>query len=304
MLLGRLNSFGRLGVLSYPLIVTLLAVGAAGTPLIGQVNGSPTSGGTGRSTETSEPIPAWVPLAHPRAVQSFIGGYHNTGAPVESRLVAMGLGDGIYFASGDWGRWRYRLGLSAAVRGLFDAGVSSFDFLAADFIVGVPFYLQHGKWMARLRLYHQSSHAGDDLLGREDGRVSAEAYDFESAEIFVGRELGHVYGYAGLESRWRRTPGGQPSVLPHTGIEYRPTRRAEGLSPAVGAHLTWTGDGRDPTLNLRGGVLWTRTQTAGPARRPTGLFIELRTGPAVAGRFLGRKRTSLGVAVQVGTRGG
>ncbi len=49
----------------------------------------------------------------------------------------------------------------------FDLSAPSSDLINTDYVVGVPLSWRSGGWSTRVRLYHQSSHLGDEfLLGR------------------------------------------------------------------------------------------------------------------------------------------
>ncbi len=58
----------------------------------------------------------------------------------------------------------WQVGISGAVFALFNMDSSSSDLLNADYYVGIPISYRSGVWSARLRLFHQSSHLGDEFL--------------------------------------------------------------------------------------------------------------------------------------------
>ncbi|NNM35194.1 MAG: DUF1207 domain-containing protein, partial [Gemmatimonadetes bacterium] len=137
-------------------------------------------------------------IAHARRVRSFIGVYQEEQAPVSTQLVRMGLGDGLFLTAGRTGGVRYHIELAAAVQAEFDLAVSSFDFLVADFIVGIPIRLARGRWSGRVAIYHQSSHLGDDILSRDDVTPGVDgAVDFEAVEAFFGYRFGLLRPYLG-----------------------------------------------------------------------------------------------------------
>lgn len=74
------------------------------------------------------------------------------------------------------------IGIHAGVFALFDLGSSSFDLLNADYLVGLPVAYRYGKFSAFLRVFHQSSHLGDEYLLRHSipkrVNLSYEALDF------------------------------------------------------------------------------------------------------------------------------
>jgi uncharacterized protein DUF1207/BON domain-containing protein len=58
----------------------------------------------------------------------------------------------------------WQLGASGAVFSIFNLDSSSSDLLNADYSIGFPVSYRSGAWSARVRLYHQSSHLGDEFL--------------------------------------------------------------------------------------------------------------------------------------------
>ena len=58
----------------------------------------------------------------------------------------------------------WQLSISGAVFAQFNLDASSMDLINADYIIGFPLSYRNGSWSARARLFHQSSHLGDDFL--------------------------------------------------------------------------------------------------------------------------------------------
>jgi Protein of unknown function (DUF1207)/BON domain len=58
----------------------------------------------------------------------------------------------------------WQVGISGAVFAIFNLDTGSKDLLNADYIVGFPISYRSGEWSARLRIFHQSSHVGDEFL--------------------------------------------------------------------------------------------------------------------------------------------
>lgn len=72
------------------------------------------------------------------------------------------------------------LGIQAGVFSIFDLDAPSDDLINSDFRVGIPLTLRYSHFSAQLRIYHQSSHLGDEFLLRnspERINLSYEAVD-------------------------------------------------------------------------------------------------------------------------------
>lgn len=115
--------------------------------------------------------------------------------------VSVGDGFSLYQAPVGGGAWG--IGIQAAVFALFDLDADSKDLINADYWVGIPLSWRSGPYSALLRLYHQSSHLGDEYLLRSAGNrrsrinLSYEAVDLKLSRDFYGRTL-RLYGGGGM----------------------------------------------------------------------------------------------------------
>lgn len=81
-------------------------------------------------------------------------------------IGSVGFGDsfGLVRLPG-WGKAdSWQLSISGAVLAQFNLDTSSMDLMNADYIIGFPLSYRNGPWSARVRLFHQSSHLGDEFL--------------------------------------------------------------------------------------------------------------------------------------------
>lgn len=58
----------------------------------------------------------------------------------------------------------WQLGVSGAVFALFNLDADSSDLLNADYYIGFPLSIRRGRFSARIRPFHLSSHLGDEYL--------------------------------------------------------------------------------------------------------------------------------------------
>jgi len=99
-----------------------------------------------------------------------------------------------------WARLPDHRNLSLTVRGLvssrFDMFSESFDLLNTDFLGGLALGYARPPNSLELLVYHQSSHLGDEILGRRpDSRID---YSKEVARLLWARQWGNGRVYAGL----------------------------------------------------------------------------------------------------------
>lgn len=160
-------------------------------------------------------------------------------------VAAVSVGDSLslFQAPGLGGAWG--IGIQAAVFALFDLDAQSKDLINADYWVGLPLAWRSGDWSAIARVYHQSSHLGDEYLlrsavnRRSRVNLSYEAVDFKLSRHFFDRAL-RLYGGAGL--LFDQEPSDLKRGLAQLGVELRgPWRFANGrLRPIAAVDLQST----------------------------------------------------------------
>ncbi len=155
------------------------------------------------------------------------------------RVAAVSVGDelSLYQRPGLGGAWG--VGIQAAVFALFDLDAESKDLINADYWVGIPLSWRSGPNSALFRIYHQSSHLGDEYLlrGADKRRsrvnLSYEVVDFKLSREFYDRAI-RVYGGGGILFD-QEPPDLDPGLL-QWGAELRsPWTLADGLLRPVAA---------------------------------------------------------------------
>src|SRR6185295_5880290 len=92
-----------------------------------------------------------------------------------------------------------QISLAGAVFAQVDLNAASYDLMNADYLIGLPITYRVDRFSTRLRLYHQSSHLGDEFLLREGLPITRENLSFESVEWLVSQDLASLRLYAGGE---------------------------------------------------------------------------------------------------------
>jgi Protein of unknown function (DUF1207) len=94
----------------------------------------------------------------------------------------------------------FQVGVQGGVFSIFDLNSDSFDLINSDFIAAIPFTARFGPWSAQARLFHQSSHLGDEFLLRS--RTDRINLSFEGLDALLSLDLpGEVlrlYGGGGV----------------------------------------------------------------------------------------------------------
>lgn len=215
-------------------------------------------------------------------------------------VSSIGLGEDIALASGTNGRWQ--LGVAAGVFSQFNMRTSSNDLINTDFTIGVPFAYRLPSGSLRVKLYHQSSHLGDEfILGTNPTRVNLS---FEAVEVLGAREFGGVRVYGGGEYIVRHEPADLKPGLLHAGIEFRQLPEARGSSPRrgrlIGALDAKSSQEREWRVGWSARLGWEFHMTiGGTAVRPFSVQLQGYTGPAPYGQFYQETVRSLGVGIHL-----
>lgn len=162
-----------------------------------------------------------TPLADPKQPSFFVSYrvFHTPLMNINSAAVGYGENFGLVrFAGRDSGDG-LQFNLNAGLLAQFNLDAPSADLINADYIIGFPVTYRWGPVSGRLRVYHQSSHLGDEfLLNTNTRRVNLS---YESADLLLAYEWNNFRAYAGGEYLFHRDPDElRPNVL-HSGLDYR-----------------------------------------------------------------------------------
>jgi len=253
-------------------------------------------------------------IADPKASRTFASMLrHESGdnlTDAELDIASVGIGDA--FGLGRWNGGHagdgVQLSLTAGVFAQFDLGTSSYDFLNADYVVGLPLTMRRGWFSTRIRLYHQSSHLGDEYLLREPpDRQDRENLSFEAVEWLLSADGGPLRLYGGGEMLFRREPADLGRYVAHGGVEFRPLARIIPLGSLGGFRFVAASDVKsseeqdwDPAISARAGLEYDRAPGADATARRWGIFAEFYTGPSPYGQFFREKVRLIGVGVHFG----
>jgi hypothetical protein len=231
-------------------------------------------------------------LSDPKEARSFVSFLRGTfpsladpsgkGTPIAS----VGLGDsfGLVRWGGPSAGEGVQLDAIGSIFAQFDLGALSNDLINADYLIGMPVTFRRSGFSVRAKIYHQSSHLGDEYLQR-DNAITRENLSFEALEILVSQELGPLRTYAGAERIFRREPDTLPAKLFHGGVELR-SGRARTLQLVSGVDLKTTElHDWSPAISGRVGLEVGRPRPGGHPGRLVTLMLEVYDGPSPYGQF-------------------
>lgn len=246
-------------------------------------------------------------VADPKEPRSFVtllrGTFRSVANPFGqgTNIASVGLGDafGLFRWGGPEPSEGVQLDVAGSIFAQFDLGAPSNDLINADYIIGLPLTFRRGGFSTRLRVYHQSSHLGDEYLLRSDD-IDRENLSFEAVELLLSQELGPLRAYFGGEQIFRREPATLPSRLYHGGAELR-TGRAGSVQIVSGLDLKST-DLHDwsPAISGRVGLEIARYGSGGHPGRLLTLMLEFYQGPSPYGQFFQDDISYVGIGLHFG----
>lgn len=141
--------------------------------------------------------------------------------PQLGNVIAISLGETfslLRINTSGAGAWEF--GLQAAVFSIFDLDGPSSDLINADYIVAIPVSYRLGDFSAMARVFHQSSHLGDEFLLRN--RVDRINLSYETVDLRLSYEFTEslrIYGGGGYS--FRREPSELAPWSAQYGVEVR-----------------------------------------------------------------------------------
>jgi hypothetical protein len=126
----------------------------------------------------------------------------------------------IYRFGGPWGSLM-EVGLHAGVFSIFDLAAESHDLVNADYYVAFPLSLKKNNFSAMARIFHQSSHLGDEFLlsDRTQQRINLS---YEGFDLLLSYHLPlgfRVYGGGGY--LFDRDPSDLKPWIAQSGLEFK-----------------------------------------------------------------------------------
>jgi hypothetical protein len=217
-------------------------------------------------------------------------------------IASVGFGEN--FGMIRWPGWgqedEWQFGISGAVFAQFNLDSASMDLINADYIFGLPLSYRNGRWSARARLYHQSSHLGDEfLLNPQDFTpVKRINLSYETLELLA------AWQWQGLRI------GGGPSYIVHTDtplgrtsvqadLEYHGPKlsRIPG-NLFVSLFLNWWEETDwDLDLDLKAGI---NLESPYTGKRSLQFFGEFYTGHLPFGQFFQQTGEYFGIGISLG----
>ncbi len=160
-------------------------------------------------------------LADPKQPQFFVSINHFSSLDERYPRASVGFGEtfGLYKFFGSREGDGLQLSAEGAIFAQFNLDTPSSDLINADYTIGFPLTYRYGDNSLRSRIYHQSSHLGDEFLQslNPPERVNLS---YEAIDLIYAREWRGWRVYGGGEYLLAKEPSDLKRASSHWGIEY------------------------------------------------------------------------------------
>ena len=214
-------------------------------------------------------------------------------------IASVSFGETIPFYRGNFGQSsvQWEAGLQAGVFSDFNLDASSSDLVNTDFIASVYSSVRAGQFSAFARLFHQSSHLGDEFLLRKiPSKFERVNLSYEGVDLRLSYELPlgvRIYGGGG--GLFHREPSDLKIWSTQYGVEFRSPWRIDfaAMRPVVAVDIKnfeenkWNTD-----VSARAGVEFDNSTVLG---RKLQILVEYYNGYSPSGQFYNDKVEYVGL---------
>jgi len=194
------------------------------------------------------------------------------------------------------GQWEF--GIQGGVFSLFDLEAESKDLINADYLGGIFASYRTHDFSTILRVFHQSSHLGDEFLLRN--RTKRINLSYEGAEaLFSYRFFQALRLYGGGGYLFDQEPSDLKPGRVQYGIEFESpwTYGSGAIRPILAANLQNEEENQWSTnISVRGGIQFENWQLG---HRKLQLLIEYFKGHSPNGQFYNRKIETIGLGAHL-----
>lgn len=215
-------------------------------------------------------------------------------------IASVSLGETIPIYRSNFGQStaQWEAGIQAGVFSDFNLNAASSDLVNTDFIASIYSSIRAGQFSAFGRIYHQSSHLGDEfLLGKiHTSKFERENLSYEGADLKLSYELPYgVRIYGGGGGLFHKEPWVLRPWSAQYGIEFRSPWRIDfaSMRPIIAADIkhfdenNWSAD-----ISARAGVEFDNLQVLD---RKLQILVEYFNGYTPTGQFYKDKIEYIGV---------
>lgn len=239
-------------------------------------------------------------LADPRWAHFSAAYRHFMNDNFDGRSVAsVSFGETIPVYRGNFGRLaaQWEVGLQGGVFSDFNLSAPSSDLVNSDFIGSIYASMRAKQFSAFGRVYHQSSHLGDEfLLRKADSAFNRINLSYEGMDLRLSYEFPYgVRLYGGGGGLIHKEPSSLKVWMTQYGVEFRSPRRMDfwSMRPIAAADFkNYQENNWHTDVSARAGVEFGNLQALG---RKLQLLIEYFNGNSSSGQFFRNNVEYIGV---------
>jgi hypothetical protein len=234
--------------------------------------------------------------AEPRVFMSRLEVKPHGGPAFSAAFLGVGLDFGLLRRAGADPDHGWQLSVFGSADSLFNLDLPGDALVNTDYRFGFPLTWRNGAWSTRARLYHQSSHLGDELIlgGNAPRRIDMS---FEAADLLLAWERAGWRLYSGASHILRtRAPSYDGSGV-HAGFDYLSAPSLLfGQRLIAGVDLKWLEPAHPHSaVSAKAGVMIGRHSLE---RRGLTVLVEAYKGFAPFGQFFEQEFRYRGVSLQ------
>lgn len=235
-------------------------------------------------------------IADPRWPHFSVAHHYYISDPDFTDVAAVSFGETFTLYRDRLGGGWWEVGIQAGAFAVFDLDSPSFDLVNTDYLAAVAAAYRHHGASTLVRLFHQSSHLGDEFLLRET-RPARINLSYEGVDAKLSYELGDpLRVYAGARYLFHREPAGLDRWSTQVGVEFRSPwpEPAAGWRPIAAVDIqNHEENGWNTDLSLRAGVQFDGVLVS----RHLLLLLEYFNGHSPNGQFYRRQVDYLGLGL-------
>ena len=239
-------------------------------------------------------------IADPKQPQFFVSFNRFKSSGVRYTMASVGFGEtfGMYRLFGNREGDGLQLSVEGGLFAQFNMDTPSHDLINADYTIGIPATYRLGDNSLRFRIYHQSSHLGDEFLQSVNPpeRVNLS---YEAIDLIYSREWRGWRGYGGGEYLIHKEPGDLKPMSAHWGIECRGSKPLVWNGRPIGGVDMKSFDEHNWTIDtsVKAGLEFGHPN---PGQRRLRLMAEWYKGFDPHGQFYNNKVEYYGMGVSLG----
>lgn len=193
----------------------------------------------------------------------------------------------------------WELGVQGGLFGIMDIGRNPTALVNADYFIGIPLTYSSGLWSGLARLYHVSSHLGDEfMLSKEGKKTQRINLSYEGLDILLSHNFNELRLYGGGGYIIHKEPSYVKPLKFQAGAEYYALNTYVNgrFRPIMGIDIKLEEQGRwYPGISCKAGV---QLENSALINSKVQLMLEFYSGKSIHGQFYRDKVTYVGIGIQ------